>query len=102
MTQNQSNTAEVLQEEVQQELEQASLDAKLVELQALELSEATVNLWGAKVGNKTKRFGDIKNLKLHSDYKNHLGNMLLSASKAINMLKNCVLLPLFKIIVFSC
>ena len=73
MTQNQSNTAEVLQEEVQQELDQASLDAKLVELQALDLSEATVNLWVAKVkvGNKTKRFGDIKNLKIHSDYKDH-------------------------------
>ncbi|CAH8190565.1 DUF4868 domain-containing protein [Vibrio vulnificus] len=73
MTQNQSNTAEVLQEEVQQELDQASLDAKLVELQALDLSEATVNLWVAKVkvGNKTKRFGDIKNLKIHSDYQDH-------------------------------
>ncbi|HGF7203326.1 Kiwa anti-phage protein KwaB-like domain-containing protein [Vibrio sp. S12_S33] len=73
MTQNQSNTAEVLQEEVQQELDQASLDAKLVELQSLDLSEATVNLWVAKVkvGNKTKRFGEIKNLKIHSDYQDH-------------------------------
>ncbi|MEZ9426113.1 Kiwa anti-phage protein KwaB-like domain-containing protein [Vibrio lentus] len=73
MTQNQSNTAEVLQEEVQQELDQASLDAKLVELQALDLSRATINLWVAKVkvGNKTKRFGDIKNLKIHSDYQEH-------------------------------
>ncbi|BCI77604.1 Kiwa anti-phage protein KwaB-like domain-containing protein [Vibrio cholerae] len=73
MTQNQSNTAEVLQEEVQQELDQVSLDAKLVELQSLDLSEATVNLWVAKVkvGNKTKRFGDIKNLKIHSDYQDH-------------------------------
>lgn len=73
MTQNPSNTAEVIQEEVQRALDQVSLDAKLVELQSLDLSEATVNLWVAevKVGNKTKRFGDIKNLKVHSGYQDH-------------------------------
>ena len=73
MTKNPSNTAEVIQEEVQRALDQVSLDAKLVELQSLDLSEATVNLWVAevKVGNKTKRFGDIKNLKVHSGYQDH-------------------------------
>ncbi|EGR0760467.1 DUF4868 domain-containing protein [Vibrio parahaemolyticus] len=73
MTQNQSNTAEVLQEEVQQELDQASLSAKLSDLQNIDLSDATVNLWVAKVklGNKTKRFGEIKNLKVHSDFQDH-------------------------------
>ncbi|EJB5285167.1 DUF4868 domain-containing protein [Vibrio vulnificus] len=73
MTQVQSNAAEVIQEEIQQQLDQAGLNAKLSELQALDLSNATVNLWVAKViiGNKTKRFGDIKNLKVHSDYKDH-------------------------------
>ncbi|MGL4746138.1 MAG: hypothetical protein ACRCYF_00100 [Shewanella sp.] len=66
MTINPSNTAEEIQQEVQRELDQASLDAKLAELQSLDLSEATVNLWVAevKIGNKTKRFGEIKNLKI--------------------------------------
>ena len=73
MTINQSNTAEAMQEEVQLGLDQASLDAKLSELQALDLSEATVDLWVAKVkvGNKTKRFGEIKNLNVHSDFQDH-------------------------------
>ena len=73
MTQNQSNTAEALHEGIQLELDQAGLDAKLNELQALDLAQATVNLWVAKVivGNKTKRFGDIKNLKIHSQYQEH-------------------------------
>ncbi|MGF1840367.1 Kiwa anti-phage protein KwaB-like domain-containing protein [Vibrio atlanticus] len=79
MTQNQSNTAEALpeeltepaQEQVQQLLDQAALDLKLANLKALDLSRATVNLWVARViiGNKTKRFGDVKNLKIHSSYK---------------------------------
>ncbi|HDO1317782.1 hypothetical protein [Aeromonas veronii] len=66
MTINPSNTAEEIQQEVQRELDQTSLDAKLAELQSLDLSEATVNLWVAevKIGNKTKRFGEIKNLKI--------------------------------------
>lgn len=73
MTQNSSNTAETLQENVQSELDQATLDRKLAALQALDFTGATVNLWVAKVivGNKTKRFGDIKNLKVHSDYREH-------------------------------
>ncbi|BEE04432.1 Kiwa anti-phage protein KwaB-like domain-containing protein [Aeromonas veronii] len=73
MTINPLNTAEEIQQEVQRELDQASLDAKLAELQSLDLSEATVNLWVAevKIGNKTKRFGEIKNLKVHSDYQDH-------------------------------
>jgi hypothetical protein len=73
MTQNQSNTAEVLQENIQEELDQAGLDAKLSHLQSLDLSAATVNLWVAnvKVSNKVKRFGDVKNLRIHSDYHDH-------------------------------
>ncbi|PQJ84448.1 Kiwa anti-phage protein KwaB-like domain-containing protein [Aliivibrio sifiae] len=73
MTQNQSNTAEEIQEEIQQQLDQASLVASLNELQAIDLSNATVNVWivDVKVSNKTKRFGAVKNLKIHSDYKEH-------------------------------
>lgn len=73
MTENSSNTAEAIQEEVQRELDQVSLDTKLAELKSIDLSRATVNLWVAevKVGNKTKRFGEIKNLKIHSDYQDH-------------------------------
>ncbi|HIF9536758.1 TPA: Kiwa anti-phage protein KwaB-like domain-containing protein [Photobacterium damselae] len=73
MTQNQSNVAEVQRDGVQQELDQVALDNKLANLKALDLSQATVNLWvtKVKVGNKTKRFGEIKNLKIHSDYQEH-------------------------------
>ncbi|MFM5315455.1 hypothetical protein ACET9R_08805 [Aeromonas veronii] len=63
MTINPLNTAEEIQQEVQRELDQASLDAKLAELQSLDLSEATVNLWVAevKIGNKTN---DLVRLKI--------------------------------------
>ncbi|WP_047046542.1 Kiwa anti-phage protein KwaB-like domain-containing protein [Vibrio mexicanus] len=69
MTQVQANVVE----EVQQRLDQASLDTQLAELRGLELSDSVVNLWVAEVktSNKTKRFGDIKNLKVHDDYKEH-------------------------------
>lgn len=72
MAQNNLNVAEQIPvEEIQAQLDQAGLDAKLRELRALNLDDATVNLWVAdvKASNKEKRFGDIKNLKVHTEHK---------------------------------
>ncbi|WP_305421824.1 Kiwa anti-phage protein KwaB-like domain-containing protein [Photobacterium leiognathi] len=83
MANNKSNIVEALQEEVQHEPDQASLDKKLADLRAIDLSKATVNLWvtNVKVSNKSKRFGDIKNLKVHSEYQEHFRQYVIHCIK---------------------
>ncbi|HIF9186498.1 TPA: hypothetical protein ACX6PV_003526 [Photobacterium damselae] len=51
MTQVQANVVE----EVQQRLNQASLDTQIAELRELELSDPVVNLWVAEVKQITKQ-----------------------------------------------
>lgn len=72
MTQSQTNIAQTnIAQEFQLKLDQASLDTQLVDLKNIDLSDSVVNLWVTeiKTSNKTKRFGEIKNLKVHDSYK---------------------------------
>jgi hypothetical protein len=58
-------------QEVQTQLDQAALDRKLEILQALDLDNAVINIYVAKISttNKEKRFLDIKRLKVQGDHK---------------------------------
>ena len=56
-------------QEVQNQLDQAALDRKLEILQGLDLANAVINIYVAKIStkNKEKRFLDIKRLKSQSN-----------------------------------
>jgi hypothetical protein len=58
-------------QEVQNQLDQAALDRKLEILQGLDLANAVINIYVAKIStkNKEKRFLDIKRLKVQGTHK---------------------------------
>jgi len=66
----------IASQEIQNQLDQASLDRKLETLQNIDMSSAVINIYVAKIStsNKEKRFLDIKRLKIHGDNKQNFKN----------------------------
>lgn len=66
-----SQTQQVVLDEAQRQIDQASLNQKLQTLKNLGLDDAVVNLYVTKIStsNKEKRFVEVKRLNVHSEHK---------------------------------